>query len=385
LRFGGGLKVKLLESLAQGLPFVATPLAVDGMHYPAELNAYLAQDARTFAEKTVRLLTDRRARDRLSTKMKACFLENYSNEVVSEAETRLYDALADGGGCFSVSEPLAKKRVSSVIAAWDLLLRCNYRCPYCFNHGRWEQLERHNKPYSSGQWLAFWKKIHERYGQISIIIAGGEPTVFDGFFGLLKQLVVLHKVELCTNLSWDVAPFADTFSYEDVKLHPSYHPFCADIKPFIKKIKFLQARGWDLGPVIVAYPPLLPKIEDFKLSFAHEGIGIFVQPFVGTFKGNEYPGAYSAEEIRFLKRYVNGDLTRPQLESLNPFGMSCAAGKDYFRVHPDGLIFRCAGSHEVIGSIEDADFSLRVSATPCKANFCVCNNESVYLQKESGV
>jgi len=67
-------------------------------------------------------------------------------------------------------------------------------------------------------------------------------------------------------------------------------------------------------------------------------------------------------------------------------GKLCRAGQRYFRVHPDGMIFRC--SHELLNG-EDQNFikgnySLYSRPRKCKQEFCYCVDEFKYLVTDRG-
>jgi glycosyltransferase involved in cell wall biosynthesis len=66
LRFGAGVKGKVLESLAAGVPCVMTPLAAEGMALPASLNDLVAGDPAALAACIVRLHGDAQAHARLA-------------------------------------------------------------------------------------------------------------------------------------------------------------------------------------------------------------------------------------------------------------------------------------------------------------------------------
>lgn len=55
LRFGAGIKSKVLESWAAGIPCVATPIATEGMNLPAELQLSVASSAADLAQLTAEL------------------------------------------------------------------------------------------------------------------------------------------------------------------------------------------------------------------------------------------------------------------------------------------------------------------------------------------
>ncbi|GBR10979.1 glycosyltransferase [Acetobacter oeni] len=59
LRFGAGIKSKVLESWAAGLPCVATPMAVEGLELPPALSGCVASSAEALAALTVMLCRDR--------------------------------------------------------------------------------------------------------------------------------------------------------------------------------------------------------------------------------------------------------------------------------------------------------------------------------------
>jgi GT2 family glycosyltransferase len=58
LRFGAGVKGKIVSSLSHGVPVVATTLAVEGMHITAGNEALVTDDADAFATAIARLYTD---------------------------------------------------------------------------------------------------------------------------------------------------------------------------------------------------------------------------------------------------------------------------------------------------------------------------------------
>ncbi|NEX19350.1 glycosyltransferase [Thiorhodococcus mannitoliphagus] len=66
LRYGAGVKGKINQSLAHGLPVVATPIAVEGMHLVDGESALIADSAQDFATAVLRLYEDEPLWQRLS-------------------------------------------------------------------------------------------------------------------------------------------------------------------------------------------------------------------------------------------------------------------------------------------------------------------------------
>ena len=64
---GGGMHVKILDAWLWGLPIVSTPLGAEGIDLRDGENILLAADPASFAEATVRLLTDPTLNHRLRT------------------------------------------------------------------------------------------------------------------------------------------------------------------------------------------------------------------------------------------------------------------------------------------------------------------------------
>ncbi|MEZ4793029.1 MAG: glycosyltransferase [Gelidibacter sp.] len=59
LRFGAGLKGKLIDAMTNGTPCVMTPLAAEGMFGSFEPNGFIEDDFKQFANKTIELYNDR--------------------------------------------------------------------------------------------------------------------------------------------------------------------------------------------------------------------------------------------------------------------------------------------------------------------------------------
>jgi glycosyltransferase involved in cell wall biosynthesis len=92
LRLGAGIKNKVLEALAMGLPVVATPLSVDGIEVQPGRDALIVRDDE-LAEAVVRVLQDAALRERLSTSGRALVAAQYSWEQVAARYEALYAAL----------------------------------------------------------------------------------------------------------------------------------------------------------------------------------------------------------------------------------------------------------------------------------------------------
>jgi GT2 family glycosyltransferase/glycosyltransferase involved in cell wall biosynthesis len=78
LRFGAGVKGKVNQSLAHGLPVVVTSVAAEGMFLTDGVSALIADDPEAFAEAVIRLYADEALWARLSTGGLAVMEERFS-------------------------------------------------------------------------------------------------------------------------------------------------------------------------------------------------------------------------------------------------------------------------------------------------------------------
>lgn len=93
LRFGAGVKGKVNMALASGVPVVATPIAVEGMHLRPGLDVLVAEDAQTFAAEVVRLYQDPELWSGLSGAGLAVSERYFSAAQADQAISRVLDAV----------------------------------------------------------------------------------------------------------------------------------------------------------------------------------------------------------------------------------------------------------------------------------------------------
>ena len=93
LRMGAGLKNKVLEALAMGIPVVATPLSVDGIKVEHGRSAIIAE-AKDIAAAALEVLRDEDLRQRLSARGRELVESEYTWEQTAASYERLYHELA---------------------------------------------------------------------------------------------------------------------------------------------------------------------------------------------------------------------------------------------------------------------------------------------------
>jgi MoaA/NifB/PqqE/SkfB family radical SAM enzyme len=282
---------------------------------------------------------------------------------------------------------------SKVRFSWDLHWSCNYRCPYCWWHGRWDELKKRNVYPGREKLLDVWKRIHRKYGEAHIEIAGGEPSAYPEFNRFLVELLQFHTVGIMTNLSGDVGELLALLpreSYSRLKIGATFHPLFANIDEFLPKAIALRRAGLSLGILYLAYPPQVKDIPRLKELFARNDIFFSVSTFWGTYNGREYPSSYTDEERGIIEARLGERAGEKfQLEPVTTRGKLCNAGYTYGIIHPEGEVIRCGGGswkgeNIIIGNIFDEAFTLWDSPRPCHSDVCPCNEWAFLLEKEDG-
>ncbi len=82
LRYGSGMKVKVITAMYRGLPIVTTSVGAEGIELVDGSNAFISDDAESFAKSVVRLISDKLTWDLFSTNSRKLAKENYSWERV---------------------------------------------------------------------------------------------------------------------------------------------------------------------------------------------------------------------------------------------------------------------------------------------------------------
>jgi len=93
LRFGSGIKVKVINSLYRGLPTVMTPIAAEGLALNNRQHAYITHDAADFASYVVTLLTNKNQWLLFNNESRSLMLQDYTwDKVLKNIDISLTEA-----------------------------------------------------------------------------------------------------------------------------------------------------------------------------------------------------------------------------------------------------------------------------------------------------
>jgi glycosyltransferase involved in cell wall biosynthesis len=96
LRFGGGLKIKLLEAGGQACPVVATSSALRGFALEPGVDVLRGNDPDEMAEAVLELLSDDSRRRALGERLRVTLLGHYSPDAVGEKVAALFHEIISG-------------------------------------------------------------------------------------------------------------------------------------------------------------------------------------------------------------------------------------------------------------------------------------------------
>lgn len=94
VRAGGGMRVRILEAFAHGMPVVTTTVGLEGIQAEPGLDVLVADSPDEFAQATIRLLSDGELQARLSGNGRRLAKDKYDWQVVLGQLEKVYQSLA---------------------------------------------------------------------------------------------------------------------------------------------------------------------------------------------------------------------------------------------------------------------------------------------------
>ena len=254
--------------------------------------------------------------------------------------------------------------------AFFLTLDCNQSCAYC--------LTRHHFEAVSGgfgtcqvparDWIAAANRL-VLPESLPITLQGGEPSQYPGFYEFVQGVDHGIKLDLLTNLAFDVDVFVDRVPVEPFlrdapypSIRATYHPGQADIHDMASSTVKLMEAGFSIGIYAIEYPDprLMEDIDAVRSRCTEQGIDFRTKEFLGSWNGRLY-GTYKYEEA------VNGARLR-----------ECLCSIPELLVGPDLSVYRCHSDlycgREPVGNMLDPAFSANDidRPRPC-GHFGECN------------
>ena len=87
---GGGVRVKILEAMAMGVPVVSTPLGCEGLDVRDGEHLLIAESAKGFSEACAKILQEKELAARLAANARQLILGRYDAKVALRALDAIY-------------------------------------------------------------------------------------------------------------------------------------------------------------------------------------------------------------------------------------------------------------------------------------------------------
>jgi sulfatase maturation enzyme AslB (radical SAM superfamily) len=237
--------------------------------------------------------------------------------------------------------------------AFFLSFSCNLKCAYCINlhdnGSRSDQAQRHYM--SVNDWVLAANRLELR-ADLPLTLQGGEPTLYPGFFQFVNEVKPDIKMDLMTNLMFNVDDFianvpVKRFTREApyAAIRVSYHPGQNDIDDLIRKTVRLQNAGFRIGLYGIEHPdPIFNNhIRDIQEKCLKQGLDFRTKEFLGKYDGVMH-GTFKYDEC------VTGQTLK-----------HCECRTTEIIVDPSGNVFKCHSdlyrARNTIAHILDPDFS----------------------------
>jgi MoaA/NifB/PqqE/SkfB family radical SAM enzyme len=163
----------------------------------------------------------------------------------------------------------------------------------------------------SKEWIEAAERLNLR-NDLPLTLQGGEPTVYKGFYQLVNEVREDIKMDLMTNMMFEVKEFIKNVPlwrftrvapYAPIRV--SYHPGQNDIDDLIRKALIMQDAGFRVGIYGIEHPDTEIKdhILDAQERCLNLGIDFRTKEFLGNYKGRtygtiRYPGSVAGETLK---------------------------------------------------------------------------------------
>jgi organic radical activating enzyme len=304
--------------------------------------------------------------------------------------------------------------------SWLLGRYCNYKCSYCWAHGRSDKKD--HRPTELCLKTIDLIKAQARangFNSFHFSLSGGEPTLHPGYFDILTRLVEdkhntnYTSIHMTTNLSRDMSWFEKYSSYaklfDRASVTASYHPeYVKNRKSFSSKLLYLKSDNAHITINIVMLPSIFDELWETARYFHSKGLNVTLKPQSNLHAEHVIEG-YTQDQLDILHNGMKQEEHKTpvmqvrmiddrgeiwyidQAERFNAFnfnkfkGWECSSGyRSIIIREPCGSIKRSYSCHdEPIGNIETG-FKLFDKPQVCISPPCVSSADSKIPKRKSG-
>lgn len=302
--------------------------------------------------------------------------------------------------------------------SWLLGRYCNFKCSYCWSHGRADKPDHRPTELCLYTIDAIKKQARARgFNSFHFSLSGGEPTLHPGYFEILKMLADdmgnYTSIHMTTNLSKNMKWFKEyvkhASKFNRASITASYHgEYIKDLKTWAAKLLFLQVEGIKITINMVMVPERFDELYKLATFFYDKGLNVTLKPQSDPHANHVIEG-YTEDQLAILHNGMpQSDDKQPfmqvkltddtgfdwymdQAERFNAFnfnsftGWECSSGyRSIIIREPCGSIKRSYSCRdEPIGNIVTG-FKLYENLTPCISPTCVSSADSKIPKRKKG-
>ena len=222
--------------------------------------------------------------------------------------------------CEAVSRIIFRTHTVVVWGFNGLYPFCNYACPYCYVASDVNDKHHLKKEISFKDWSQAFKTS---FGNENLVfyLAFGEPTLSAGFYDVLSMIAEnpIWAGHMTSNLSASLDKLVNTRLVKEHRffVNGSFHPTQVSHEKFLSQLLFLREHGIEAPVVLVAHPPVLPKLQFYIEFFSKHNFLVHIRRFRGWYEGKYYPAAYTEEERRLVAKYCDDATIKYMLNESN--------------------------------------------------------------------
>ena len=302
--------------------------------------------------------------------------------------------------------------------SWLLGRYCNYKCSYCWTHGRSDKSDHRSTELCLKTIDSIKDQARSRgFNSFHFSLSGGEPTLHPGYFDILDKLAAdkgnYTSIHMTTNLSkplpWFESYIKRAEKFDRASITASYHSeYIKDINTWAFKLQYLQVKGIKITINMVMVPERFDELYEVALRFKDKELNVTLKPQSDPHASYVVKG-YTEDQLAILhngmpqsdagKQLMQVELTddtgykwyMDQAERFNAFnfncfkGWECSAGyRSIIIREPCGSIKRSYSCNdEPIGNIKTG-FKLHKTLKECISPSCVSSADSKIPKRKKG-
>jgi len=304
--------------------------------------------------------------------------------------------------------------------SWLLGRYCNYKCSYCWTHGRADKPDHRPTELCLKTIDSIKEQARSRgFNSFHFSLSGGEPTLHPGYFDILDRLIEdisntkYTSIHMTTNLSkgykWFDTYIEKALAFHRASITASYHPeYAKNNEKFADKLNYIQSFGIKITINMVMVPEKFDKLYEIATYFHNRGLNVTLKPQSDPHANHVVEG-YTKDQLDILhngmpqeynkKQFMQVELTdedgkawfMDQAERFNAFNFNCFKGWECSSGYRSIIIREPCGSikrsyscpDKPLGNIETG-FKLHEKVTECISESCVSSADSKIPKRKRG-